>query len=128
SSSPTSWATMSWGSTRAARRTSEHATRSHRISFNGAWSIGFLSRESSLQSAAENSRVRDRVGSAMGNHRNTKTEHTGAKNGGGFHGTREDAKKTSKRARRENDKAEAVYEKPPEDLVEFVEERTKYIE
>ena len=38
--------------------------------------------------------------------RNIKTEHAGAKNGGGFHGPREDAKKMSNRARREADKAE----------------------
>lgn len=58
----------------------------------------------------------------MANERGIKTEHIGAKN------TREEAKKMSKRARRENDKAEALYEKPSDDLIEFVEERTKYIE
>lgn len=44
----------------------------------------------------------------MGYERGIKTEHTGAKNGGGFHGTRADAKQMSKRARREADKSEAV--------------------
>jgi hypothetical protein len=34
-----------------------------------------------------------------------KTEHAGAKNGGGYWGTRADAKKGSKKARRANDKA-----------------------
>lgn len=43
----------------------------------------------------------------MGNERNIKTEHTGAKNGGGFWGTRAEAKKMSKRARREADKTES---------------------
>lgn len=35
-----------------------------------------------------------------------KTEHSGAKNGGGAHDTRETAKKTSKKRRRANGKAE----------------------
>jgi hypothetical protein len=34
-----------------------------------------------------------------------KTEHAGAKNGGGFRGKRKDAKTQSKRARRQRDKA-----------------------
>lgn len=36
----------------------------------------------------------------------TKTEHSGAKNGGGFWGTREEAKTISKSLRRNNDKDE----------------------
>ncbi|MHA2067270.1 MAG: hypothetical protein ACXABY_23125 [Candidatus Thorarchaeota archaeon] len=36
-----------------------------------------------------------------------KTEHSGAKNGGGYWGKREEAKKVSNKARRENDKKEA---------------------
>lgn len=35
-----------------------------------------------------------------------KTEHSGAKNGGGFWGTRREAKEASKRRRRRNDKKE----------------------
>lgn len=35
-----------------------------------------------------------------------KTEHTGAKNGGGYWGCREDAKKKSKKKRRQKDKKE----------------------
>ena len=34
----------------------------------------------------------------MGHSRKTKTEHSGAKNGGGFWGNREEAKKTSKKS------------------------------
>jgi hypothetical protein len=34
----------------------------------------------------------------------TKTEHSGAKNGGGYWGTREEAKKLSKKLRREKSK------------------------
>ncbi|MGB0454005.1 MAG: hypothetical protein ACPGJV_09860 [Bacteriovoracaceae bacterium] len=41
----------------------------------------------------------------MGHQRKMKTEHTGAKNGGGFWGTREEAKKSSKKLRRENAKS-----------------------
>lgn len=41
-----------------------------------------------------------------------KTEHNGAKNGGGYWGCREDAKKMSKKIRRINDKMEEqIYEK-----------------
>jgi hypothetical protein len=40
----------------------------------------------------------------MANARGIKTEHAGAKNGGGFWGPRADAKRYSKRARREADK------------------------
>ncbi len=36
----------------------------------------------------------------------TKKEHSGAKNRGGFWGYREDAKKVSKKIRRQNDRAE----------------------
>ena len=36
--------------------------------------------------------------------RKLKTEHNGAKNGGGFWGPRKEAKELSKKARRENDK------------------------
>ncbi len=38
--------------------------------------------------------------------RKTRTEHTGAKNGGGYWGTREEAKEISKKLRRENKKRE----------------------
>ena len=38
--------------------------------------------------------------------KNTKSEHSGAKNGGGYWGTREEAKKVSKKIRRANDKKE----------------------
>ncbi len=40
--------------------------------------------------------------------RRTKTEHGGAKNGGGFWGPREDAKTTSRKLRRQRAKAAAV--------------------
>lgn len=36
--------------------------------------------------------------------RRVKTEHAGAKNGGGYWGLREDAKKVSKKLRRKHDK------------------------
>lgn len=42
----------------------------------------------------------------MSNGRKTKTEHAGAKNGGGYWGKRVDAKKKSKRLRRQQDKRE----------------------
>lgn len=38
--------------------------------------------------------------------KDTKTEHSGAKNGGGYWGTREEAKKISKKIRRNNSKRE----------------------
>lgn len=38
--------------------------------------------------------------------KNKKTEHSGGKNGGGFWGTREEAKTISKRRRRINEKEE----------------------
>lgn len=50
----------------------------------------------------------------MGNERGIKTEHTGAKNGGGFWGSRFDAKKMSNRARREFDKTAAAEPDGPE--------------
>lgn len=40
----------------------------------------------------------------MSHQRKTKTEHSGAKNGGGYWGSREEAKKTSNKTRRANDK------------------------
>lgn len=43
-----------------------------------------------------------------------RTEHAGAKNGGGYWGTREEAKEHSDRLRRARDKAESVHD--PEDL------------
>lgn len=36
----------------------------------------------------------------------TKTEHSGGKNGGGYWGTREEAKNVSKKIRRKNDEQE----------------------
>jgi len=42
----------------------------------------------------------------MGYGRNIKTEHAGAKNGGGFWGHREDAKQQSKRIRRAADRTQ----------------------
>jgi len=40
----------------------------------------------------------------VSNQRKVKTEHSGAKNGGGYWGTREEAKKISKKLRRANAK------------------------
>lgn len=42
----------------------------------------------------------------MGQSKKIKTEHSGAKNGGGHFGTREEAKQISKKLRRENEKSE----------------------
>ena len=42
----------------------------------------------------------------MGEGRKLKTEHSGAKNGGGYWGHRADAKRDSSRRRRQNDHAE----------------------
>ncbi len=41
---------------------------------------------------------------AMAKRQRTKTEHSGAKNGGGYWGTREEAKQISNRLRREQDR------------------------
>lgn len=43
----------------------------------------------------------------MGEGRKLKTEHTGAKNGGGYWGKREDAKRASRKRRRQIDKTQA---------------------
>jgi len=40
-----------------------------------------------------------------------KTEHAGAKNGGGYWGPRIDAKKRSRKARRQNDKREVNHDR-----------------
>lgn len=49
----------------------------------------------------------------MGEGRTLKTEHTGAKNGGGYWGRREDAKKLSRKRRRANDKQESDTRRDP---------------
>jgi hypothetical protein len=49
----------------------------------------------------------------VGNGRRIKTEHTGAKNGGGYWGRRSIAKKFSRKRRRANDKRESDTRRQP---------------
>jgi hypothetical protein len=44
----------------------------------------------------------------MAKRQQTKTEHSGAKNGGGYWGTREEARQTSNRLRREQDRRQVA--------------------
>ena len=50
----------------------------------------------------------------MGYPKNIKTEHSGAKNGGGYWGKREEAKTSSRKIRRANDKKEVKRQKENE--------------
>ncbi len=53
---------------------------------------------------------------SLGNRRKTRTEHSGGKNGGGYWGKRHEAKKISKKHRRQNGKQEIIEQKSKENI------------
>lgn len=63
----------------------------------------------------------------MGNRRTTKSETTGAHATGGSPRKPVQAKPTAQPARRDPERPK-LYEKPPQDLIDFVEQRSKPIE
>jgi hypothetical protein len=64
----------------------------------------------------------------MGNQRSTKRGRTGTTTAGHARVKRGKAKSTAPPARPAGDQPPKLYEKPPQDLIDFVEARTVYIE